>query len=705
MANRLSADVIGYWVDVEGSGDVTVQRALDWAECILRRLRDGPPRNFLLLTPRFGIPWEAENLHFLWFFAHGLARTSSQMVFVDTDAERGTLPDHWEVHWREKPEPPPGARASRSLLPLVPGIVEPKVADTLGRDASGADLQGLALAGGRMLIAPEERRPPSSVSRLTYDRLSVLASDFPWLKAFAQYHGNNIHVDSDYLAAEAARCIVEGGHGIGLRLIDRGIAACPHLVARASLQLQASGWRVQLQRYREASEMPDPSPALSEQMQGMLRLLKGWGLVMMGDHARAEPYLSKGRQQLESSLQDSREMLYVRNICALGRFRMGDVAGALEGERHIEEALRRQTARTGRTDWPLFYVNSINLARVKYRQGEWAESESYYRQAFATTQGLRSESDAVYSNVCWARLNESRGQLQEAFLGWFRAALHWVSLRVPEALGIRVVAAILGRRPPPGGNFCESISERLQATLLRAVQCLPGSSSLEDDKESVGGWSGVPSFVRSDQLPGEALQAPTTVALGGRGWSVLVLGSPAPFAFDGTQHRKLRIFLGNLLRWLGSGEAVERLETIALDDNLGCEIPQEPGELLETCVRLRVPRAIYEGSRFALPLDLRARLEEGASVYVGPAVDRIEVMSTGVQVTFKRYLSTKILLDTEASILAAIEDRPTLEVLCERLPWRPNVPAVLQTVRALEQDRLVRLRLRQNPWAAETAVD
>src|SRR5262249_28467803 len=151
------------------------------------------------------------------------------------------------------------------------------LAESLAPSDSRPGPRVLKLPGGRLLVAPECRQPPAAVSRLTYDRLAVAAEGVAWLKAYAQYFGNNIHVDPAFLAAEAARRIADGGHGIALRLIGRAASAAPGLAERGVLQLQAQGWRIATQRYREAGEAPDPSAALPEAISGPMRLLKGWG--------------------------------------------------------------------------------------------------------------------------------------------------------------------------------------------------------------------------------------------------------------------------------------------------------------------------------------------------------------------------------------------------------------------------------------------
>lgn len=97
-------------------------------------------------------------------------------------------------------------------------------------------------------------------------------------------------------------------------------------------------------------------------------------------------------------------------------------------------------------------------------------SEHYYIRAFSTNLGARSESDLVYTNFCFARLNEEWRKQFDAFAGWIRTSLHWISSNVPEAINLRTVTAILGYKPSIDMNIIDEVSATLSLKLVGSAK-------------------------------------------------------------------------------------------------------------------------------------------------------------------------------------------------------------------------------------------
>jgi tetratricopeptide (TPR) repeat protein len=670
-----SADSIGRWIDAEAQGDRGRRRCLELARRILGSLEDAGPLTLTILAPRFGLSWEREDLLFVESLLRGLHSRSRLLVVGD---ERRAVPERWHVTWRLARSTPRREPASRSLQDLVPGLLD----EELRRRLPCAPLEPLLpLPGARFLVDPERRRPPDQVSRLDYDRLADAAPGPGWLAAYAQYRGNNIHVEPWTLCREARLRLEEGGEEIALRLQERAVSCTSQPVPRGLLECIAQGWRIALQRYGEASTMGDPSPALPAVLRGALLQTKGWGLTMVGRAQQAEPCLREALALLRPRFEGRREYLYLKNIAALNRVNLGDVAGALAAEREIEEDLAALPTR----DVRLEYVNSINLARLHRRRGEFDLARAGYERAFATTWGLRTDNDLIYGNVCHARLEAARGWHEGALLAWLRAALHWAAADTPEAVGWRTVAAVLGRRAHPDEDVVEAVSAALADVLLEEASAVPaGRRDPEPDAEG-------PVFVRAPELPGTVRAFRRIV--GARGWSAIRAEDEAPPAVDGPAARRLRRVVGSMIRSGEDGDEAAAPGLFVVDDRLGRELAANPVEMIETAVRLAVPRVRYEAVDTELTPALRVALEGSLRVSLSPAVGRVLRHDGEASVTFRRYRGAQDLTGDEARLLGLVEEEAPVELLWRRSGTHDPLPSFVRALRTLEWKRVVEIRL------------
>ena len=620
------ADVVGAGIDAEAAGDRAVLDALALAGRLLDALRTEPPWILTVLAPRFGLAWERQDELFLGFLAQGLIATPTRVVLVDPgDA---TVPPDWDVRWTTAEGLATGEGSG--LAALAPGVVDPAVRAVVGGAPAAA-----ALPRDHLLVPPEHRSTPDATPRVVFDRLAVAAVAVPWLAAYATYRGSSFFVDDRRLTEHAWSCFAQGGPDIAIRLMDRASECARTPVRRAACQSQAQGMRISLHRFAEVAAGPEAPRGLPEPLRGGLLQAKGWGLVMTDDATNAEAYLDEARGRLDPRTH-ARERLYVDNIRALGRLKCGDVAGALALEQAIEAALAETE------DWRLRYVNAINLARLHRRLGDLDAAARYYARAFDTSLGVRSESDAVYANVCLARIDAERGRSETALAGWLRACLHWCAASAPEALGPRVAAALVNA---PAVRLTEAVSRAL-ADALRAAADDAGIASTPRDPLIIG---------RTDAA--SAPRACPLRACGAPGVSVLVAADPPPEIFTGREHRALRGLLAALL------PDVDDATALLGDDGLGREIAGSPAELLATCLRLDVPVLRYAGHVGAPDARLRKRLWGGLRARRGPAVAGVEQAGSGGVVRFRRHRPPLALDAADYDIVCRVARAPLVAAL------------------------------------------
>lgn len=687
------ADLVGEFVDLETRGNQVVLRARALAAKIAAAVVRGPPRTFLVITPRYGWPWETENILFTRFFARALETTAGRLVLVDPELGDPVVPEGWIVRWRDVEEHA-GSSECDGLVALVPGVVTPEAAAAVEAVQGSKGVRMLTLARGCKLVAPECRRLPANVSELEYAQLAVGVRRFDWLTAYAQFHGYPLLVDPWFLYRQARRRLAEGSDGLALRLAGRAVACARDSRQRAIFQSLVQGARIASKRFGEAADEHDPAPDVPADLRWFLLEAKGWGLVMTSDPGRAEPYLSEARILLGRSGLDEHAYLYLLNISALGRVKLNDLKGAMAMEREIEVRHARLACR----DWRLEYLNSLNIARLQRRLGDLEAAERYYVRAFATTLGARSEGDSIYANFSLARLERERGRLVPAFDHYARAALHWVSATVPEALGARVASAIVGRRLGGADDLVEEVS-RVLLSLLRDSAEAAHLKRVVAAMENVDG-STAPVFVRGQRMHDHDARGMGCAVLV-PGWSILA--APAVLLREEPEtaspsHRRLRSSLAALLELACTADELRNVQTIVVDDRLGQEVATTGPELLETCLRLRVPRIAWGSDAAELNASVSARLETRLRIRPGSAVDRLEFDPLSPCAVFKRYLAPRALTADEHELLSLLDDQPSIEQLRKRT--NHSHAAVMSVVRSLERNRVISPYLEDGACAA-----
>ncbi len=676
------SDEIGVLIDAESNGDQVITTTLALAQQILAAIAQRPALTLVVLAPRFGLAWQRENELLIEFLYHGLQQTPSRLVVAFAAAEPPQIPPRWQIRWLDEAAAAAPLAPPTGLWSLVPGILDAELAALLIEPEQAALLEQQRLAGGGILVPPEWRQSPDRVPMTSYDQLAERVASIGWLKAYAHLYGDPQQADVDRLRQETSLRFAEGSHDIAFQLIERALRCARDTIEAGAVMLQAQSMRIALMRFAEAAQAPAPAVELPADLRGALCQCKAWGLVMINRSDEAEPYFQQARDLLKD-YEQSRYYLYLLNISALNKLRLGQIDQALELEQRIE----RQIADVGKTDWHLQYINFINLARLYRKMGDFARAEQYYTRAFATHDNLRSDSDLVYINVCLAHLNMERQQHGAAFICWLRAALHYVSSAVPEALAPRVARAITEQAPPTDITGPETVAAALRAWLQQTGEAAGINPVVfAQQPMELPPTTPVPVFVRTEELP----LSEQTAAFGSHGWSVLGLPDlVVPPAYRGPQYDQLCRLLYALIEESCPPFTQLHAQTIAIDTRYGREMAISALELLYSCIRLGVKHVWFAGKTLTLTPELIHDVTQKSLVSLSAGLAYARFVGPNLCVYFKRYREPVLLSIEQSKLVSLIDTGKTVGDILAAAQDIGSAADIMAALRSLERSRVV----------------
>jgi hypothetical protein len=478
-------------------------------------------------------------------------------------------------------------------------------------------LRFLAAAGTcEVMVATIEA---NSDDALGLDPAGGFVTGDDWDRALARLHGAPARDDVPLLQRQAAAAFHRGSLDVALRYIAAAEERAGDPIAAAAVRAARQGMLIARLRFREAVAIRLPDVDLPGELRAALALGKAWALVMCDRASEAEALFAEVREAF-GRYRESREYLYVLNIWALNRLKLGDTEGALALEKSIESTL----ARLPRRDDHLLYINAINQARLYRQRRDAAMAMRYYDLAFGTTYGARSDSDLVYTNICCAAVLAASGSALDAFHARFRAALHWAASRVPEALAPRTVRALLSGDRTGTEDLVEHISGRLEID-LRAAAAAAGIAI------PAAAHDCVPAFV-----PLAEIADIPTVAVGAPGWSVFAANAAADPPFRGPRYDSLLRCLGDTIVALSTPQW--RLPLYAVDARNGREVPLTFEELFTRAIMVDCRAVEYGDSRTILAGHVRARLRAALRTARPHLVAAVDDVDGQPRVRFRRYL-------------------------------------------------------------------
>jgi len=671
---------VGRRIDLETGGDRVVLKAHELAAAAALAMTGRTHTTFAVATGAVETSWERGDAFFVRFLAQMLRGTGHRVLLVHGGPDEPSIPAGCSVDWVDLDVGTPAAAVepNETLAGLVPGIVTPDVVEALSLSCRDRRLL-IPLRAGCFLIPTELRRDPTKCAA-DRDRVAAAAAAIPWLTAYAACCGSDVAANPPVLWAHARRLFDSGALSSALRLLDCVIPMARSRTERGVFELLAQSARIGTGAFAEAGTLPDPDEQLPPDLRGWLWHTKGWALTMTGRGAEAERCLEQARLLLRRS-EDNDEYLYVLNISALNQLKLGHWDQALSMEEAIRSALDRIEA--GR--YQIRYINSLNLARLYLRKQDYDRSEQYYGEAFATSSGVHSDSDAIYAHVCRARLCEARGNTIDARDAWGRAALYWMTSPVPEAVSPRVVDAIFStRRRPPDYPAHGSLFDEVSAVL--AERLLANGAALSDlDRAASESECSPATFVRADSIEKPADWSGPWWIL--RGAGACFLGA-ASRTIARTRYSQSAQLLRQLLWRLvcPSSDAAIDEWTVVVDDRQGLGLPQTEAEMLAACLPLKVETVISNGHELSLS-HVRTAIQSQLRFRLGPGVARVEQQGTDTIVAFKRYRAPRRLAGDAGEIVRWIRDAGSLSETTTLPPL--DDPARSRLLRMLQHDRII----------------
>ncbi|MCC5905700.1 MAG: hypothetical protein JJU13_05825 [Balneolaceae bacterium] len=617
------ADIVGRLIDNESEGDKNFNLSLENCIAIRSSLIQQQVSCVMVIPPKGDSVWEEENLQFIRLLYHALQnRPVNIVLLLITDS---VIPDGWRLDFLNSSTSM--SEPGHGKLPFYPGIwKEGKVPGIkVGED------QFVQLKNSFVVPNPGLRSYSRSGEGIKneWEKESHLHAAFQVLFA-SEPNFNLVHT-------EAARRFAEGGYGIALRLLTLLLEKLKNPYEREATRSKIQNIRIALMQFEDAAKEYFITDDLPEIFKASLNQSKAWGLVMCNKPHEAEPYFEVAQKFLDEK-EYPRLYLYLLNISALNKLRIGNLEEAFALEKRIENSLDKQDKR----DWHITYINNINQARLYKKAGQLEMSETYYLRAFEVNAYVKNESDLLYSNFCLAQLEELKQNSRRAFIYWLRSCIHWLSNQTPESLAPRVAQAILKKNLSGKKAEVEEISLELLNLLQQSVNNL--GLMLKSSEQRFN-------FIR----PGISACKPIYTA-GTHGWGFCISEKSTARCYSGTNYNQLANLVSDTIRSFLPAIKWNSIHTILSDTQYGEEMPATPEELLLLALRAETP-LIFGRKQYVVTKKDREEARLKMKAGINPAIDFVAKKENSYIVFFKRYLPPLQLNIQETEVLERVQSK------------------------------------------------
>jgi tetratricopeptide (TPR) repeat protein len=195
-------------------------------------------------------------------------------------------------------------------------------------------------------------------------------------------------------------------------------------------------------------------------------LSRAWCAIMMRDVDLAGQYFTLANLNPNSPPNNLND-LYNLNIYALYLHLSHQTKAAFA----IEHKIKDNIDTTADPSTQIYYINSMNLARLYRHDKQYSMAFKFYQDAFTTIRGTIAHNDLIYSNICYGILHTKNQNYTAAVAHWVQAALYWTIWDYKLALNWRAARALLGPHYMPHAEiniidieniFCQKINELLR---------------------------------------------------------------------------------------------------------------------------------------------------------------------------------------------------------------------------------------------------
>jgi hypothetical protein len=670
---------MGEVTDQEGRGTYNVLLSYQLATAIVGDVVERGLRWIVVLAPRSStVEWGDENALLLRFLAQGLEHSGCgiMLVFPSTAAAA----DHagWDLRWHEPlaesiGEPGPDA----SDVAMFPGIVPAAVVARVGWTPD----QAVVLPDGSAVLSPRTRgESPPSTAWLAKLGLEQLGPNQRWLQSYVCACDPALQPDNTVagvLLHAGLDRLSEGAYTLALRLITRARDTARAIPLRAACDGMRQLALSTVRDHARAAEGPLPVERLPAMLELGLYQSKATALTLSGRAAEAEPLFERARA-LPRERIPFRGYIYLLNIAALNQLQLGRSDEALAIERTIEQEL----AAANDTDWHARFINEINLARLFKKRGALAESQAYYRRTFSIIDGLCTDTDLMYRSLCAAQIEGIQGNHHATMLCWLRAAVHWLTMEVPEALSYRYVEAVTqGRRIDDPTEAVEQVSAGLYKQLTTSAEragIARANADAADPSRPAPVFSGLDRGIPAGSQ-----------AIGAHGVGVFVSTDAQPLRFSGPEYVRLSASVWRLVRMLCQATDLPDSCAVIVDSQFGVGLPQTLDELAGSCLRAGQTTLVFDRRRVELQLE---ELLLAARVRFPAGVARCELEGDAPHVEYKRYRKPRALAEAERAVLRHTAAGSTVAEIIEACA-PATADEVIAVLRALESERVVRLQI------------
>lgn len=613
------SEMIGKGIDGEAIGDITILMSYKLAAGLSSYLASAGSTVFIVFMPLYNNQWTKENRWFLQFLGEAIKDTPHQLLFASARKEAHN-PEDWTLVWKNDVSSLHEYKHEPELWHHLPGVLDSELTKNIVTDTDHI----IRLRNGCYIPASMVRPDPKGVPATIFEKLSLAVGSSHTYKAYLIFKSSNFFVDTKLLSGLAWKCFSQASTDLATLYMERAFFCEPNALQRSILNCQYLGMLIATMQFAKVAAAPQSGKTAPPSIRSFLLEAKGWGYVMVNQPDKAFQMFLEAKDIMEGTENGDnniKELLYLKNILALCKLKLGKIEEAVSDELKIFEA----TELLADMDYRLRYVNAINLSRLFKRQNDIERSLQYCQIAFDTTYGNRAFGDLIFTNLNIANTIRKIDR-EKALHHYVLAAIHWLACDIPEALNNRIYYAICGDKE----NSDKLVREEFISLCLhdKIMSCIPATYLGEVLPENA------PVFTTISAHKCSSDQDEISAVLTSYGGMFFSNGQTAK-CISGKWYGQLSALTASQLF---DEAGISTPSVIITDSRHGAEIPANMDELLISSMKYNI-RNIYtkEGLYIADKLRLQAIAADAVTIALSSAVSNIERKHTALQVSFKRY--------------------------------------------------------------------